>query len=50
MKEFKTMSLGQISLGAETMNVRLRLVDALKTAIDGASNGLEIRAVELIRQ
>ena len=50
MKEFKSMSLGQISLGAETMNVRLRLVDALETAIDRTANGVEIRAVELIRQ
>lgn len=50
MKEFKSMSLGQISLEAETMTVRLRLVDALKASLQDASSGLEIRAIELIRQ
>jgi hypothetical protein len=50
MKEFKSMSLGQIALEAETMTVRLRLVDALKASLQDASSGLEIRAIELIRQ
>jgi hypothetical protein len=50
MKEFKSMSLGQIALEAEPMTVRLRLVDALKASLQDASSGLEIRAIELIRQ
>ncbi len=49
MKEFKTMSLGQIVLAAKVMKLRLRLGGDARIASDDKSDGIEIRAVELIR-
>ena len=45
----KTLSLGQIVLAAKVMELRLRPSGDARIASDGKSDGIEIRAVELIR-
>ncbi|MFN6127866.1 MAG: arylsulfatase [Planctomycetota bacterium] len=49
MKEFTTMSLGKIVLANKVMELRLRLGGDARVASDDKSDGIEIRAVELIR-